>query len=432
MAGDRAIVAERALEVVSKQLDVAARHNTTLLITLDNSVAKETSLLRTLSVNTHNVEQLQVDEDSAINTLSRILMAKGVTVPLQHLANQVIQHCLKLNKSNDGVFLLKQSIGRALKYKRVGRERSLKTNAKPLSRKRWIQKRVSQMLGEVEGWDQDLVIQMLKALGRKLGLFFAKHDELQMSVATSVVLRDHVGTGTNGLYRMKQAIEFFCPALKGFILPTNIRWHVSLMERDGVIPSRIVQVCCTATKKGNKKTFCTFYYCTHPTQLLANMMRRMFLDNTFQESIEFSSLVDMLVVSVGFDKSDSDFVGTWRPCNRRNGNSALFVQTFACLEGPVSEDYANEVATIGKPNYPIKDTIQRLVDDSLYTLVATERDSSTDLVTACSCFVFQPVPTPPPGTKRPLQVELLPLKVCESVAFSNKDLIEGPPDDIPD
>ena len=84
MAGERAIVAERALEVVSKQLDVAARHNTTLLITLDNSVAKETSLLRTLSVNTHNVEQLQVDEDSAINTLSRILMAKGVTVPLQH------------------------------------------------------------------------------------------------------------------------------------------------------------------------------------------------------------------------------------------------------------------------------------------------------------------------------------------------------------
>ena len=237
MAGDRAIVAERALEVVSKQLDVTARHNTTLQITLDNSVAKETSLLRTLSVNTH------VDEDSAINTLSHILMTKGVTVPLQNLANQVIQHCLKLNKSNDGVFLLKQSIGRALKYKRVGRERSLKTNAKPLSRKRWIQKIVSQMLGEVEGWDQDLVIQMLKALGRKLGLFFAKHDELQMSVAESVVLRDHVGTGTNGLYRMKQAIEFFCPALKGFILPTNIRRHVSLMERDGVIPSRLVQVC---------------------------------------------------------------------------------------------------------------------------------------------------------------------------------------------
>ena len=55
------------------------------------------------------------------------------------------------------------------------------------------------MLGEVEGWDQDLVIQRLKTLCRKLGLFFAKHDDLQMSVAQSVVLRDHVQTGTNGL-----------------------------------------------------------------------------------------------------------------------------------------------------------------------------------------------------------------------------------------
>ena len=92
-------------------------------------------------------------------------------------------------------------------------------------------------------------------------------------------------------------------------------------------------------------------------ELLANMMRRMFLNNSFQKSVEISSLVDMLVVSVGFDKSNWDFVGTWWPCNRRNRNSTLFVQTFACLEGPVSEDYANEVQTIGKPNYPIKDTI---------------------------------------------------------------------------
>ena len=64
------------------------------------------------------------------------------------------------------------------------------------------------------------------------------------------------------------------------------------------------------------------------------MMWRMFLDNTFENSIDFSSLVDMLVVSVGFDKSNSYFVGTWLLCNRRNGLSALFVQTFACLEGP--------------------------------------------------------------------------------------------------
>jgi len=158
----------------------------------------------------------------------------------------------------------------------------------------------------------------------------------------------------------------------------------------------------------------------------------MFLDNTFQKSIDSSPLVDMRVVSVGFDKSNSDFVGTWRPCSRRNGNSALFVQTFVCLEGNVSEDCANEVQTIGKPNYPIKDTMQWLVDDVMYVLVATESDRSKDLVTACSCFIFLPVPTPPPVTKWPVQVELLPLAVSGSVAFSDENAIEGSPDDIPD
>ena len=89
------------------------------------------------------------------------------------------------------------------------------------------------------------------------------------------------------------------------------------------------------------------------------------MDNTFQESYLFSSLADQTVVSVGFDKSDSDVVGTWRPCYRKGGSSALYVQTVACFEGPVSEYYANEIITIGKPEYRIRYTIQSLVDDSL-------------------------------------------------------------------
>ena len=117
----------------------------------------------------------------------------------------------------------------------------------------------------------------------------------------------------------------------------------------------------------------TFSYCSRPSQLLENTISRMFMDNSFQESLDFSLMSETIVISVGFDKSDSDFVGTWRPCNRRNGNSAVFVQTFACLEGPVSEDYANEMVTTGKPEYPIRYTIQQLVDDSLHVLMLSKR-----------------------------------------------------------
>jgi len=91
-----------------------------------------------------------------------------------------------------------------------------------------------------------------------------------------------------------------------------------------------------------------FYYCTSHVQLLANIIKRMFLDNTFQISQDVSSLINMILISVGFDKSDSDFVRTWCPCTRNIGSSVLFVQTFACLEGTVSEDYANDLITIGR------------------------------------------------------------------------------------
>ena len=165
----------------------------------------------------------------------------------------------------------------------------------------------------------------------------------------------------------------FCPVLKGILLLLNIWHHVSVMERDGVVPSKMVQVLCTVNKKGIEKGMKIFYYCTSPVQLLANMIKRMFLDNTFQDSQDFSLLINLIIIYIGFDKSDSDFVGTWCPCNCKNGNSVLFMQTCACLEGPVSEDYANELITINKREYPIQPTIQSLVDNSLYTFVISEK-----------------------------------------------------------
>ena len=50
-------------------------------------------------------------------------------------------------------------------------------------------------------------------------------------------------------------------------------------------------------------------------QLLANMIRIMFLDDTYENSITFFKLKNKLVVAVGIDKSDTDLVGTWRVCN---------------------------------------------------------------------------------------------------------------------
>ena len=63
---------------------------------------------------------------------------------------------------------------------------------------------------------------VLNMIAHRSGLLIVDHCELLLSVAQCVVLRDHVGTGTNGLYQLKQALEALLPILKGLLLPSNI------------------------------------------------------------------------------------------------------------------------------------------------------------------------------------------------------------------
>ena len=95
---------------------------------------------------------------------------------------------------------------------------------------------------------------------------------------------------------------------KGLILPPNIELLVS--KKEGVIPSRVVEVNCTITLKGNRRGMCSYHFCKYPMQLLVDMIWRLFLDDVWEDSITFCILENKLVVVVGIDKSDKDLVGT--------------------------------------------------------------------------------------------------------------------------
>ena len=197
---------------------------------------------------------------------------------------------------------------------------------------------------------------VLKLVAKHFDCVILKKSAAELDGHQCIAMRDHMKGSTNALYRMKQTLGAFIPELS--ILPANIRKVVGSIEKEGVIPSTLVSIPdCSITKTGNKRGMCNFYYCTYPLDLLASMLRRMFMDGGFRASQSVSSLLNQLIVTVGFDKSDSDFIGTWRICNRYRGNSSLYVQSFACLEGPVAENYENEVKTIGNSNFPVKDTI---------------------------------------------------------------------------
>ena len=52
-----------------------------------------------------------------------------------------------------------------------------------------------------------------------------------MEIADCIALRDYVGVGTNGLNRIKQAIEALVPVLKNLLLPLSIKNKVSLSNK---------------------------------------------------------------------------------------------------------------------------------------------------------------------------------------------------------
>ena len=354
---------------------------------------------------------------------------------MQNFAARVLAKNTKPGK-NSGI--LRRVGGKAIEYNIVPEQRAIKSTRQPRARLAWIKKQVERVMTTImstPNWEDNMIV-ILKIIAKKSGFFVATKSEIAMTPEQSVAMRDHMKCPTNIIYRLKQALEAFSPVLKNALLPSNIRKHISSTEKECVIPSKVVDVDCSITKAGNKRGTCTFYFCERPGNLLEAMIRRMYLDNAYESSQSFSALIEMLVVTVGFDKSDADFIGTWRVCNRRKGNSALFVQSFACLEGPVAENYENEIKTIGNPEFPVKKMMQHLADDSLYTLVLST--SSSERVDKCSCFVFMPTPVFLPGTTRVLTVHLTIVTITESMVQwnSNNDdaidtnMTEGNPDTL--
>ncbi len=363
------------------------------------------------------------------HTLLSFIKLNPPTSSMQNFCAAVLASCVD-PVSGRGVLLrtnsrrpMKFSLGhgQASKPKSVS---ALTTDVLPTAIAKRVYRRAVAIESQMES-TSDTVIgneALLHTLAKRSGFLLLKRDELELSPAQFLALRDHMKNSTNGMCRLQQALKAFLPNLK--ILPSSVKKTLGDVEKDGVVPSKCVVVPdCLITKQGNKRAARNFYYSSCPSSLLCQMLRRLVLDGSSEDSQDFSSLQNMIVVSIGFDKSDSDFIGTWRICNRKSGNSSLFVQCFACLEGPVSECYGNESRTIGNGNYPVKDIVQSTLQDLLFALTIV-----TPAMSECAAFVFKPIPTMSPATPRAINVQLIPPVVNQAVVtFSSIDQVGGVP-----
>ena len=264
----------------------------------------------------------------------------------------------------------------------------------------------------------DFVTSILKEIAKKLGLLVISRESLHLTPSQCIVVRDYVGTSTNGISRLKQALEALIPEIKGELIPPSIHRKIALVEGQGVIPACVVEVNVLLTKKGHKRGMRPYTYVQNPMQLFCNMMVRVLLDAKYEPSQMFSNLRDKVVTVIGIDKSDSDLALTIRICNREQGNSRSHVQALAVLEGPVVEEYSNEMLTICNPCYPTIEVLQRLVDDGYFCLYLTGKSHGIPFAAAA---VFDPCPTLTVLEDRSLKVFLRPRARCESKVTFDDD-----------
>ena len=153
-------------------------------------------------------------------------------------------------------------------YVKLTKRQLLKPDTKVQPRNDWSREKVKQLEATVNAISDNNDTQhsqmIFKKLAKKYGYLFLVLEDMPLTAAECVSIRDWVGTVTNGLYRLKQAFETFRPELKGLLLP-NIRKLMSEKEKEGVVPVKVVEVNCTITKKGDRRgMYVPIFLCTRP------------------------------------------------------------------------------------------------------------------------------------------------------------------------
>jgi len=178
-----------------------------------------------------------------------------------------------------------------------------------------------------------------------------------------MLIRNWLKTGTNGAYRLKQAVEVLGPDLKGVLFPAEIQKILHVQEISDVGPVACKQIKLQISRDDNKRGIWTYFYVTNPGELLERQTMMSVPDSSYCQSSLICNRTNKLVMAWGIDKSDTDMSCSQRVCNRWKGNSANYVQS-VCTAEKCTEIYDNEKASIFHQDHPTGRYLQSLLNDN--------------------------------------------------------------------
>ena len=241
--------------------------------------------------------------------------------------------------------------------------------------------------------DEDTQEQILQKIADNHNYILIHQGAIQLTPAQVMVVRNWVGTSTNGMYRLKQVLEIFCPELEGKLLPRDIRKILQELEQMGVVPVSSCQVELQIAGNKEKTGLRTYYYVTDPGHILELQTARSILDGSYRNSQVISSKNDKLIMVFGIDKSDTDLLCSQRVANRKDGNSRNHVQPIACAE-KCAETYSNCEKTILKKGCLTQRYLQNGLDDNyqMMSLTIGSKLHSDVKPKQATCALFLPFP----------------------------------------
>ena len=161
---------------------------------------------------------------------------------MKDLAHAVTEKKIEASNSSDTstlCFQAKNGKTHLSSYQKLKRNQKTKDDAKVKARNNFVQLKANKISEHIKMDKLDVGIQemILQKIADNHDFMLINEEALVLTAVQCMVVRNYVQTSTNGMYRLKQVLEVFCPQLKGKLLPADLRRILQELEQTGVVPA---------------------------------------------------------------------------------------------------------------------------------------------------------------------------------------------------
>jgi len=311
-------------------------------------------------------------------------------VKLQTLAHAILRAC---GKDDDGLIALK-CLDRSSKprtYTNLYVEVQSTTKPRPSepleNRKvpRAISSKTSTLSGIIDQYcgQKDAV---LNHLAKKYGYVLVKPESFTFRPEQIIALREWVGMTGNGILRMDQFLRVQLPK-EIQLFPTNLYKTMHTLEIKDDMDLSVQKVELYISKAEDKKRMCVYWCVKDPALPIEKLLVNCIMSGTFVESINISNSRKQVILPFGADRAKEEFTMLVRIGNRENGNAPRHCIAVAMYEHG-SECRENMMITVFSDRYPLREFLQKLLDDKLTFIVVKVLDANGK-VQQCACVLVQ-------------------------------------------